>query len=147
MNKPQTLLIVENAKDSACPTIERALRQTMHQADTHCVSDCVELNHYLERKGRWETEPGPIPNLICIDLDPVDAGAFASLRALKQHPDLRRIPVIAFLRAESHAFLAACYDIGVNSVVERPACDKAFEERLKILCDYWFDHVELPTPR
>ena len=66
-------------------------------------------------------------------------------RSLRARLSLRRIPVVALTTSTAGDDVRASYDLGVNSYITKPATFRDLVDILKVLSDYWFEVVELPS--
>src|SRR5215213_6957025 len=73
-----------------------ALLEGRNATDLRTVADGTQVLAYLERAGATEGALSPAPSLIVIDADlPGTPAGHELIRALKQDPRTRRIPVVA----------------------------------------------------
>jgi CheY-like chemotaxis protein len=82
-------------------------------------------------------EAGSRPDLVLLDLDlPVVTGLDV-LAAVRRDPATRALPVVVITRAPAREDLAACYELGANSVVTCPVPLDELSETFRRLVDYW----------
>jgi two-component system response regulator len=67
-----------------------------------------------------------------------------AVRALKQDPAARRIPVVALGASDDEAAIAAAYDAGVNTYIVKPVTFLALVRLMKVFTAYWLEAAELP---
>jgi len=70
-----------------------------------------------------------------------------ALKEIKSNPDLRNIPVIVLTTSKAEEDILTTYDIGANSFIRKPVSFDAFINTVKVLKEYWFEIVALPTVR
>jgi CheY-like chemotaxis protein len=109
------------------------------------VEDGEELMDYLLRQNQYAS-PGaaPRPGLVLLDLNMPRKDGREALREIRAHPELRRLPVVAFTTSNSDSDVTVLYDLGANSFVSKPVAFDALVSVLGSLIRYWFNIVELP---
>lgn len=111
----------------------------------HFVEDGEELMDYLFRRGKYVSLAGePLPGLILLDLNMPKKDGREALKEIKEHPELRRIPVVVLTTSKAEEDIVRTYDLGVNSYVTKPVTFDSLVEIIKTLRKYWFEIVELP---
>lgn len=144
MTKEKSVLIVENG--NAGGSIAEGVRGAAFKADVRSVQNGAEFMDFLLHRGAFEDSARyPSPNLILLDLDVPDAAESAG--QVKRHPELRRIPLVLFTASRDEAQVRRGYDIGANSLIQKPERAESFVEALKVLHLYWLESVELPNAR
>jgi CheY-like chemotaxis protein len=109
------------------------------------VEDGEDLMDYLLRRGKHSAaDDSPKPGLILLDLNMPRKDGREVLREIRAHPDLRRIPVIAFTTSKSDTDVSSLYDLGANSFICKPVAFEALVNVMTTLSRYWFGIVELP---
>ena len=109
------------------------------------VEDGEDLMDYLLRRGEhMAPDAAPRPGLILLDLNMPRKDGREVLREIRAHPELRRIPVIAFTTSKADTDIGALYDLGANSFICKPVAFEALVNVMTTLSRYWFGIVELP---
>ncbi len=109
------------------------------------VEDGQVLLDYLAGRGRFEANgPAPTPGLILLDLNMPRKDGRQTLRELKQHPELRRIPVVILSSSVADVDVASSYDLGGNSFIAKPSLFDDFVQAMSSLGRYWFETVRRP---
>jgi CheY-like chemotaxis protein len=109
------------------------------------VEDGEDLMDYLLRRGKHAVaEASPRPGLILLDLNMPRKDGREVLREIRAHPELRRIPVIAFTTSKSDTDISSLYELGANSFICKPVAFDALVNVMTTLSRYWFGIVELP---
>jgi CheY-like chemotaxis protein len=112
------------------------------------VEDGEELMNYLLRQGKYATlDAAPRPGLVLLDLNMPRKDGREALREIRAHPELRRLPVVAFTTSKSDTDVSVIYELGGNSFVTKPVAFEALVNVLGALTRYWFGIVELPGTR
>jgi CheY-like chemotaxis protein len=128
--------------------VQDALAECHSPERLRFVADGEELMDYLLHRGNYSEVAGaPIPGLILLDLNMPRKDGREALREIRQHADLRRIPVVVFTTSKADSDVRTIYDLGANSLVPKPAAFDALVKVLGTLSHYWFGVVELPLPK
>lgn len=125
---------------------EKALRQS-RLINTLCrVKDGEELLEYLLQRGRYEnkSEECQRPGIILLDLNMPKMDGREALKEIKNHPELKDIPVVVFTTSKAEEDIYRSYQLGVNSFITKPVTFEGLTEVMKALGKYWFEIVELP---
>ena len=100
---------------------------------------------YLNRTGNYaEPSKSPLPDLILLDLNMPRKDGRQAAKEIKEHPQLRRIPVIAFTTSQSDDDVSHLYDLGINAFVTKPATFDAFSQTINAISHFWFEVAQLP---
>jgi two-component system, response regulator len=110
--------------------------------DLRFVEDGEELLEYLHGNGRWQN--CPTPSLIILDLNMPRMDGREALAAIKDHPALRRIPVVVITTSKAEEDVVRSYDLGVSSFISKPGSYESLRALVRMLSDYWFKTVRLP---
>ncbi len=86
------------------------------------------------------------PCLILLDMNMPEMGGRETLKTLKSHPALRKLPVIMLTNSGDQEDVIGAYDLGVNSFIRKPLTFGEFVEVVNALKLFWFDVAELPAP-
>jgi CheY-like chemotaxis protein len=112
------------------------------------VEDGEELMDYLRQKGRYsEPDTAPEPGLILLDLNMPKKDGREALAEIKSDPQLRHIPVVILTTSKAEEDIFRSYDLGVNSYITKPVSFQGLAEALRMLSQYWFELVKLPSRR
>lgn len=142
--RPATILLAEDDMDDRRLAAE-ALRQTRLPGELRYVDDGEGLMEYLLRRGRFaDPAQSPRPGIILLDLNMPRMDGREALRAIRLHPEFRRIPVVVMTTSKSRDDVRYCYELGVNSFICKPTTFAGLVEVMTLLGRYWFEVVELP---
>jgi len=109
------------------------------------VEDGEDLMDYLLQRGKHgEPNAAPSPGLILLDLNMPRKDGREVLREIRAHPELRRIPVVAFTTSKADTDIGTVYELGANSFISKPVAFEALVNVMTTLTRYWFGIVELP---
>jgi CheY-like chemotaxis protein len=124
--------------------MKRAVKASRLENDLRFVEDGEELLDYLSRRGKYvEAGSAPRPGLILLDLNLPKKDGRAALEAIKQDPDLRRIPVVILTTSNAQEDVIRTYTLGASSYIRKPANMTVLVDIMSTLGHYWFDLVEL----
>ena len=142
---PLVILIADDDEDDAQMTID-ALRENRLGNDVRVTYDGEQLMDYLHRRGSY-AEPGsaPLPGLILLDLNMPKKDGREALAEIKSDAKLRKIPVIVLTTSKAEEDIFRSYDLGVNSFITKPVTFADFTGAMKVMAQYWFELVELPS--
>lgn len=85
------------------------------------------------------------PDIIVLDLNLPKMDGREMLKRLKEHPQLRRIPVVILSTSNLEQDIVYCYDNHCNSYIVKPIRFEDYKRVAKNISDYWFTTVVLPT--
>jgi len=122
-----------------------ALRDARLINELRFVENGEDLMDYLHARGKYAPPAeAPRPGLILLDLNMPLKGGRTVLKEIKNHPDLRHIPIAVLTASEDDADVYRSYDLGVNSYIVKPVTFGAIVDTLQTLEKHWFQIVELP---
>jgi len=140
--KPIEILLVEDNANEADMTME-ALRDGRIRNKIHWVEDGEEALAFLRREGPHKTAPRP--DLILLDLHMPRLGGLEVLAEIKQHPLLKRTPVVVMTSSSEEKDVVAAYDKHANCYVTKPIDIDKFMEAVRSIEDFWLNIVRLPA--
>jgi len=122
-----------------------ALLEGRNATDMRTVADGAELLAYLRDAPEPAGRVRPFPSLIVLDAAlPGDPSGLDAVRALKQDPAIRHIPVVALGSGDDQETVATAYEAGVNTYIVKPVTFLALVRLMKVFTAYWFEAAELP---
>lgn len=108
------------------------------------VENGVEALEYLQNLCAGEPER-TLPRFILLDLNMPKKDGREVLKELKQHPLLKKIPVVIFSTTNNEQEMRRCYELGANSYITKP---NSFENLLKTVAalrSYWMHTTSVPV--
>lgn len=143
--KPVVFLMADDDMDD-CLLTKRAMDAARVVNELRFVADGEELMEYLLRQGRYAaSDAAPRPSLILLDLNMPRKDGREALREIKDHADLRRIPVVIMTTSKAEEDIFRSYDLGANSFITKPVTFERLVELMRTLGSYWVEFVELPN--
>lgn len=141
----RVILLAEDDADDRM-LVTRVLEKELLVSDVRTVWNGEELMDYLLHKGKYkEPEDAPRPALILLDLNMPRKDGREALQEIKTHPELRRIPVVVLTTSNSEMDVEQSYRAGVNAYITKPARFADLTDAFKVLYQFWFEVVRLPS--
>jgi CheY-like chemotaxis protein len=146
--RPLRILLADDDADDR-ELIGDALEGARLVNEMRCVVDGQELMDYLRREGAYADRTGdaPRPDIILLDLKMPRKDGLEALIEIRADQRLRQIPVVVLTTSRDPEDVVRSYDLGVNSFITKPATFAGLVEALGRWEQYWFELVQLPTPR
>jgi len=143
-NSPHVILMADDDADDRL-LVQDAFTECKLAERLCCVENGEELMNYLLRRDKYGVpDAAPRPGLILLDLNMPRKDGREALREIRAHPELRRIPVVAFTTSKSQVDVEAIYNLGANSFIAKPVAFDALVNVMATLMRYWFGIVQLP---
>jgi CheY-like chemotaxis protein len=142
--KPFSILLVEDSPEDCKATIRAFKRSGYDKSIINCADGDAALD-YLYKRGDY-ADPGKAlrPDLILLDLNLPGTDGRTVLQQVKMDAHLRDIPVIVLTTSADPRDIAASYQAGANSYVQKPMDRDGLYDTIRQLKDYWFEVVILP---
>jgi len=144
--RPVRILLVEDNPADVRLTREM-LRESKVRNDLLVAHSAEEAETKLGLPEGTEEGTGPQdarPDLILLDLNlPIKSG-HDLLKQIKDHPSLRRIPVVILTSSEAEEDIAKSYDRHANAYVTKPVDLDEIATIVRSIDDFWFQVVRLP---
>jgi CheY-like chemotaxis protein len=141
-SKPIEILLVEDN-----PGDVRLTRESLYDARIHnnmiVASDGLEAMACLRREGEYTEVTRP--DLILLDLNLPRMNGFEVLNAIKEDPNLKRIPVVVLTTSQAEQDIIQSYNLYANAYVTKPVDLEQFVKVLKSIEDFWLEIVKLPN--
>lgn len=113
--------------------IRRQLARTRPELKVVHLSDGDAALRYLLNLPAQE----PLPRLILLDLRLPRVDGIEVLRQLKEHAELRRLPVVVLSTSNARKDLVDAYRHGANSYLVKPLEFEPFRQMIEALCHFW----------
>lgn len=137
------ILIAEDDADDRF-LLQAAFEENGFGDKLHFVENGVEVLDYLLAASAPDSEQ-KLPRFILLDLNMPKKDGREVLKELKQHPELKKIPVVIFSTTNNEQEMRRCYELGANSYITKP---NSFENLIKTVAAlrcYWMLTTSIPT--
>jgi CheY-like chemotaxis protein len=144
MNTDNTILLVEdNPKDVFL--VKRALRKAEILTPVQVVNDGDAAIQYLAGEEPYSDRTlYPLPVIVLLDLKLPRRSGAEVLGWIRQHPQLKRLPVIVLTSSREYADINRIYDLGANAYIVKPPDFDQLVGILKTLNLHWITYNERP---
>jgi chemotaxis family two-component system response regulator Rcp1 len=106
------------------------------------VRDGEEALAYLRCEGQYHGAMRP--DLILLDLNMPKKDGREVLKEIKNHPTLRRIPVVILTTSQAEEDILNTYDLHANCYITKPVDFTQFLKVVRSIEDFWLTVVKLP---
>jgi CheY-like chemotaxis protein len=141
-SKPIEILLVEDN-----PGDVRLTKESLYDAKVHnnmiVASDGLEAMACLRREGQYANAARP--DLVLLDLNLPRMNGFEVLDAIKEDPDLKRIPVVVLTTSQAEQDIIHSYNLYANAFVTKPVDLEQFIKVIKSIEGFWLEIVKLPN--
>ena len=135
--QPLNILLVEDEEAHAQLT-KRAIRKAGNANRIDIVSDGEKALDYLNNRREFTDKTRyPLPGLILLDIKLPGMDGIEVLKAIKEDPEQKKIPVIMLTTSEREEDISEAYKYYANSYLTKPVGYKEFEEKVKQVDFYW----------
>lgn len=112
------------------------------------VRDGQEALEFVFSTGRYaHRDPLLGPRIILLDLKMPRVDGIQVLRQIKDHPEKKKIPVIALTTSSEFSDVNGAYLAGVNSYIIKPVDFEEFANAINAIARYWLQITLLPIAR
>lgn len=137
------ILLVDDSEDDT--QLARAVfAQLGLPHDLHTLNSAEETLEYLRRQGRHAGGRHAPPDLILLDINMPGMNGLQLLRALKEDPALKRIPVIMLTSSTAPVDINSSFANGAASYLNKPDTIDGYKALLGGFGSYWFSVSMLP---
>ena len=145
MANRRILLIEDNPSD--IELTQRAFKRSHITNELVVVQDGQEALEYLFGSGAYAgRDVSDLPGVTLLDLHLPKVPGLEVLRAIRADPRTRRMPVVVLTSSNEERDVAAGYDLGVNSYIQKPVDFARFVDAIRQLGLYWLMLNEPPPP-
>jgi len=141
IGKAVEILLVEDNPGDVRLTIE-ALKESKILNNLNVVDDGIEALAYLNKEGEYKDKPHP--DLILLDLNLPRKDGREVLAEIKEHKDLKRIPIVILTISEAEEDILKTYQLHANCFITKPVDINQFIKVVKSVSNFWFSIVKLP---
>ena len=138
------ILLVEDSPNDLELT-EHALRASNLANRIHVARDGEEALDFLLCRGAYsDRDRGLGPKLVLLDLKLPKVDGLEVLRALREDPRTRLLPVVMMTSSDQETDMVKSYELGVNSYLVKPVDFGEFTAAVSQLGMYWLLLNESP---
>jgi CheY-like chemotaxis protein len=141
-SRPIEILLVEDNPGDVRLTKE-SLRDAKVSNNMAIANDGLEALTFLRREGDYAAVNRP--DLILLDLNLPRMNGFEVLDAIKDDPDLKRIPVVVLTTSQAEQDIIQSYNLYANAYVTKPVDLEQFIKVIKAIEGFWLEIVKLPN--
>ncbi|WP_089717616.1 response regulator [Candidatus Entotheonella palauensis] len=142
LNREPPILLVEDSEADARVTTRALTRAGLSCPIVLCRDGDQALEYLYHRAPGEVAYETPRPAIILLDLNMPGSDGRYVLQQIKNHPNLKTIPVIVLTTSDNQSDIDICYQYGANSYVKKPADLADFMTSMSHLVAYWF-HTNL----
>ena len=137
------ILIAEDDADDRF-LLQAAFEENGFSDKLHFVENGVEVLEYLSNLKQSGKEK-KFPRFILLDLNMPKKDGREVLKELKQHPELKKIPVVIFSTTNNEQEMRRCYELGANSYITKPNSFESLLKTVAALRSYWMHTTSIPV--
>lgn len=130
MQRPKNILLVEDDRVD-CMTIKRALQEVSIDNRLDIVSNGEEALAYLL------SADNDLPGLILLDLNMPRMNGIEFLKTVKNHPGLKRIPVVVLTTSRAGQDINAGFELGAAGYMVKPLDYGEYLDAVVTIARYW----------
>jgi len=139
--KPVDILLVEDSPGDA-DLAKEALEDSKLKNNLFTVVDGEAALDFLYKRAPYENVPRP--DLILLDLNLPKKDGREVLKEIKEHPELKRIPVVVLTTSRAEEDILKTYNLHANCYIAKPLDLDKFLEVVKTIENFWMSIVVLP---
>lgn len=130
------ILLVEDSPNDVELTLT-ALEENRLANEVIVTRDGEEALDYLHRRGIFKLRAEGNPAVVLLDLKLPKVDGLQVLAAMREHPELRSVPVVMLTSSREEQDLLRSYSLGVNAYVVKPVDFSEFVSAIKELGLFW----------
>jgi CheY-like chemotaxis protein len=130
--KAVTIVMIEDDEGHA-RLIEKNIRRAGVNNQIVPFSSGGPAVDYLMKAGDSDTGQHGGAYLVLLDLNLPDMQGTEILRRVKEHPGLRRMPVVVLTTTDDKHEIQRCYDLGCNVYITKPVNYENFAQAIRQL--------------
>lgn len=138
---PINILLVEDSLGDV-RLVREALKEGKLCNRLFVVRDGVEGMDFLLQRGQYQQTVRP--DLILLDLNMPKKDGRELLAEIKEHEDLKRIPVVILTTSTSEADVLKTYNLHANCYIVKPLNFEEFIRVVRSIESFWLSIVKLP---
>lgn len=135
------LLVEDNPAD--IDLIQESLRESKVLCKVNAVRDGEEAMDYLHQRNGYEDTVRP--DIVLLDLNMPRKDGREVLSEIKQHPELKILPIIVMTSSSAEEDILRSYQLHANAYVTKPVDLESFDKIVHAIEDFWFAAVRYPN--
>ncbi|KAF1014827.1 MAG: Response regulator rcp1 [Stenotrophomonas maltophilia] len=136
MSTLRTILLAEDSPHDAEMAIDALKEARLANPIVH-VEDGVEVMDYLLRRGAFASREEGLPAVLLLDIKMPRMDGLEVLQHIREHEELKRLPVVILSSSREESDLARSWDMGVNAYVVKPVDVDQFFGAVQTLGRFW----------
>lgn len=141
MKEVHILLVEDNEGDIMLTTEALQEGRIINKIDV--VRDGKKAIYFLTKQEEYKT--AATPDIIVLDVNLPKKNGHEVLQFIKNHQDLKHIPVIMLTTSSSKSDINKSYENHANCYITKPVDSDGFMKAIRTLEDFWIHIVKLPT--
>lgn len=141
LGRPIEILLVEDSAGDVRLTRE-AFKDAKVLNTLHVARDGAEAMDFLHRRNGYADAPRP--DLILLDLNMPRMNGLEALKAIKEDPELARIPVVELTTSDAEKDILESYSLHANCYITKPVDMEMFATVVRSIEDFWLTIAMLP---
>lgn len=141
LGRPIQILLAEDSVGDIRLTRE-ALKDAKMLNTLHVARDGVEAMDFLHRRNGYADAARP--DLILLDLNMPRMNGREVLKAIKEDPELARIPVVVLTTSDAEKDILVSYSLHANCYITKPVDMEQFVAVIRSIENFWMTIVRLP---
>jgi two-component system, chemotaxis family, response regulator Rcp1 len=142
MNDKLKILLVEDSRADARLILE-VFKESKICVAVDVVRDGEQAMSFLRREAEYKNASRP--DVILLDLNMPKKDGREVLAEIKDHPDLRSIPVVILTTSKSDEDILKSYKLQASCFVTKPIDLKQSIKVINSLATFWFSAVQYPA--
>lgn len=137
----EILLVEDNENDVLLTRLSFA--KSKLALNLHVVTDGEECMSFLRKEEGYAHTP--MPDLILLDLNMPRMDGREVMKEIARDEHLCHLPVVILTTSANEQEILKMYQLRCSSYIVKPVDFEQFSRVIKLLTDYWFTVVALPT--
>jgi CheY-like chemotaxis protein len=139
MDSSKTILLIEDNPSDIELTRRAFEKAGIHNRMDVAVDGEAASEYLFGTSAHIDRKLPVLPSLILLDLKLPKVTGLEVLKQLRKDERTRSVPVVIFTNSKLEADVAAAFDLGANSYVQKPVDFDHFFEVLRTVCSYWLN--------
>ena len=140
----RSILLAEDSPADAEMAIDALREARLANPIVHAM-DGIEVMDYLLSRGKHAGRPEGLPAVLLLDIKMPRMDGLEVLREVRNHEQLRHLPVVVLTSSREETDLARSWDLGVNAYVVKPVDSEQFFHAVQTLGKFWAVLNETPV--